>query len=230
MAGVPVLLYHGFGDEPSRYIVSRRAFEMQMRLLSLLRIRVVSVAELAEALRSGRRPRRTVALTIDDGYAEVGDMVEVLDRYGFGATVFLVSETLGGVNDWSHDEQLRGRKILTVEEARSLREHGVELGAHSRSHRELPGLDDAELVEEITSSRRKLERILGEPISSFAYPYGCFDERVVDAVRAAGFASACTVARRPARLDDDPLLLPRVEIRRSDSLSRFFLEVALAGV
>jgi hypothetical protein len=44
-------------------------------------------------------------------------------------------------------------------------------------------------------------------------------------VRRAGFTSACTVEGRLARLSDDPLRVPRIEIERSDSLLRFLLKV-----
>jgi len=220
-----VLLYHAFGDEPSRFVVGRRVFARQMRLLSLLRFRVVPYGELVAALGEGRVPRRTVALTIDDGYAEIAEIAPILERHGFGATVFLISGRLGGVNNWSSDPLLHGRPTLSVEEAVRLRARGIELGAHTRSHVDLRAVDGDTLTTEVEGSRRELEEALGEPMRVFAYPYGGVDERVAEAVRAAGFASACTVVSRRARIDDDPFLIPRIEVKRSDSLLRFLLKV-----
>lgn len=225
--GVPVLLYHAFGEEPSRFVIPLRTFARQLRLLALLGYRVVPYGELAMALRSGSR---TAVLTIDDGYADNGaDAAAVLERRGFGATVFVVSGRLGADNDWSDVPPLRGRPMLAAEDLRRLRGRGLEFGAHTRTHPALPDLGDDELAEEIESSRSELERTLGEPVRSFAYPYGRFDERAVAAVRRAGFASACTTEPRPARVDDDPLLIPRIEIKRSDSLPRFLLKVWFGG-
>ena len=64
---------------------------------------------------------------------------------------------------------------------------------------------------------------------TFAYPYGRLDERAVAAVRDAGYAGACTVRPRLARLDDDPLLIPRIEVRAGDSLLRFAIKLWAGG-
>jgi peptidoglycan/xylan/chitin deacetylase (PgdA/CDA1 family) len=225
--GVPVLLYHAFGDEPSRFVIPTRVFARQMRVLALLGFRVVPYGELADALRAGNR--RTAVLTLDDGYADNAEIAAILERHGFGATVFVVSGRLGGVNDWSDAAPLRDRRLLSVEELVQLRARGFEPGAHTRTHPALPDLDDEAIAPEVDSSRRELEQALGAPVRFFAYPYGRADDRAVAAVRAAGFAGACTTEPRPARLGDDPLLLPRIEIKRSDSLLRFLTKVWFGG-
>jgi peptidoglycan/xylan/chitin deacetylase (PgdA/CDA1 family) len=223
-------MYHAFGDESDRYVVSRRAFARQMRLLSLLRCHVLSLGELGRAIAGGEPvPARSVVLTIDDGYVDAAAVAaETIARHGFRATVFVVTGRLGGVNDWSESEPLRGRQLLSRDELLSLRGRGLELGAHTRSHPDLVGLDDGAIAEEVASSRSDLEEILGEPVRTFAYPYGRVDDRVADAVRAAGFESACTVVPRPAGLDDDPLRVPRIEIEGSDSLLRFLRKLVTA--
>jgi peptidoglycan/xylan/chitin deacetylase (PgdA/CDA1 family) len=228
--GIPVLVYHAFGDEPSRFVVSRRAFARQMRLLSLLRCHVVTFGELAGAIASRRLlPPRTVVLTIDDGYVESRDVAtDAIAQHGYATTIFVVTGRLGGVNDWAEAEPLRGRRLLSQDDIVELRKRGIEFGAHTRSHADLDDLDDLALAEEIASAGTGLEEVLGEPVRMFAYPYGHFDERIVGVVRTAGFEGACTVAPRPACLDDDPLRLPRIEINRSDSLLRFLVKVVFA--
>jgi peptidoglycan/xylan/chitin deacetylase (PgdA/CDA1 family) len=225
--GVPVLLYHAFGEEPSRFVIPPRTFARQLRLLALLGYRVVPYGDLTSALRS---ESRTAVLTIDDGYADNGaDAAALLERRGFGATVFVVTGRLGADNDWSDTPPLRGRPLLAAGDLGRLRARGLEFGAHTRTHPALPDLPDETVAEEIGSSRSELEQALGEPVHSFAYPYGRVDERAVAAVRRAGFVSACTTDPRPARLDDDPFLIPRIEIKRSDSLLRFLLKVWFGG-
>ncbi len=60
----------------------------------------------------------------------------------------------------------------------------AELGWHTWSHRDLTKLSDSELEREVTPPF---------PMRAFAYPYGIFDERVVEAVQGAGFESAYSV-------------------------------------
>lgn len=231
--GVPVLMYHAFGerDEGDRYVISRRALSRQLRLLSLLGYRGVELAEVARCLREGRLPpRRAVAVTIDDGYLDNLEVAEpVLRRHGFPATVFLVSGKLGGVNDWTAEGALASRPLLSVSQARKLRERGIAIGAHTRTHPALPEEGDDAVREQIEGSRRDLEQALGGEISAFAYPFGRFEERAVSAAGEAGFGGACTVEPRLVSLLDDPLRMPRIEVRAGESLPRFLLNVWLGA-
>ena len=231
--GVPVLMYHAFGerDEGDRYVVSRKALSRQLRLLRLLGYRGIHFEELVEALRESRLPPcRAVAITIDDGYLDNLEVAEpVLRRHGFPATVFLVSGKLGGVNDWTDEGALADRPLVTVEQARELRRRGISLGAHTRTHPELPAQSDEAVRAEVGGSRQDLAERLGEEVATFAYPFGLFDERAVEAVGESGFAGACTVEPRLARPLEDPLRVPRVEVRAGDSLPRFLLNVWLGA-
>jgi peptidoglycan/xylan/chitin deacetylase (PgdA/CDA1 family) len=231
--GVPVLLYHAFSDdeEPNRFVISKRVFARQMRLLSLLGFTVLTYDAFVELLRDGRLPPpRTAVLTIDDGYADNGEIAAaILERHGFGATIFLVSGRLGAVNDWSDAAPLRGRELLTVSQIESLRKRGIEFGAHTRTHPCLPDVADETVADEVESSRWDLEEALGIPVRTFAYPYGRLDDRAVAAAERTGFVGACTTDPRLARLDDHPLLIPRIEIRRRDPLWRFLRKVWFGG-
>ena len=224
--GVPVLLYHAFGDDENRFVVGRRTFERQMRLLSFLGWRAIDYEEYATLLAAGELPpARTAVLTIDDGYRDNADIAPVLERHGYAATIFLVSGTLGGENNWSSDDPLHGRPMLSVDEARSLLARGIGFGAHTVTHAALPECRDDALVQEVLESKRQLQLALERPMRTFAYPYGGLDVRSVEAVGRAGFLSACTTEPRLARLDDDPLLVPRIEVKHGDSLRRFLTHV-----
>jgi peptidoglycan/xylan/chitin deacetylase (PgdA/CDA1 family) len=204
---------------------------MQMRLLALLRYRVIGFDELARALREHRLPpRRAAVVTIDDGYRDNREIAQpVLRRHGFAATIFLVSGKLGGINDWTEEGELSGRPLLSLTDVRELRAEGVRFGAHTRSHCSLPEVADDLLAGEIGGSREDLERDLGEEIPVFAYPYGHHDERSAQEVARSGFAGAGTTHPRLVGLDQDPALIPRVEIRSSDSLFRFLDKLRHGG-
>jgi peptidoglycan/xylan/chitin deacetylase (PgdA/CDA1 family) len=203
-----------------------------MRLLAALRYRVVGFEEIARALREGRPlPRRTAAITIDDGYADNFEVAyPVLRRHGFTATLFLISRRLGAEADWSGDPgPTDGRPLLTLEQVRQMRAGGLAVGAHTRTHRPLPELSAEQAAEEVGGSRADLEADLGEPVPTFAYPYGALDEQAVDAVKHASFGGACTTHPRHARFGDDPLLIPRIEVRGTDTTLRFLRKLLLGG-
>ncbi|HEU5253638.1 MAG TPA: polysaccharide deacetylase family protein [Solirubrobacterales bacterium] len=231
--GVPVLMYHAFGegDEGDRFVVPHRALARQLRLLRLLGYRGVHFEDLVDDLRAGRLPpRRAVAITIDDGYRDNLEVAEpVLRRHGFPATIFLVTRRLGGVNDWTEEGALARRPLLSWEEVDRMAGDEIRFAAHTRNHPALPTLSKAEIAEELRGSREDLEAHFGAPVRSFAYPYGELDDEVVEAAGAAGYEAACTVEPRLARLAEDPLRIPRIEVRAGDSLPRFLLNIWLGS-
>ncbi|MBA3496254.1 MAG: polysaccharide deacetylase family protein [Gemmatimonadales bacterium] len=102
---------------------------------------------------------------------------------------------------------------------------GIEFGAHTRSHVALPdvAIEEAEL--EIAGSRADLERTLGRPVRTFAYPFGRVDEAIKDAVKVAGFDAAWgsrSGVSDPAAPD---FALPRIEVRGTDSLLSFAVAI-----
>jgi glycosyltransferase involved in cell wall biosynthesis len=234
-AGVPVLLYHAFGDrdEDDIYVLSKRSFARQMRLLALLRYRLIPAAELARGLREYRLPaRRSAVVTIDDGYADNFEIAfPVLRRHRFEATIYLVSERLGKSNDWNDGGAAKDRPILSRDAIRSMLEDRMEFGSHTLTHCSLPDAAEDAARREVEGSRRDLELALGRPVSTFAYPYGRLDERVAGLVERAGylgaFASHNPVA---ASLGDDPLQIPRIEIRGDDGILRFARKLLLGGL
>ncbi len=231
--GVPVLMYHAFTDSetPSRYVMAKRSFARQMRLLAALRYRAISFEQLGELIRERRPlPRRTVVITIDDGYRDNFEIAHpVLRRHDFAATIFLVSQRLGASNDWGDKGPVNGRPTLSLEQIETMRAEGVHFGAHTRTHCRLSEASHAEIETQIGGSREDLTAALGEEVDTFAYPYGLYNERAVRATGGAGFLAACTTWVRPARLGDDPLRIPRIEVEGTDSTLRFLRRIWLGG-
>jgi hypothetical protein len=71
----------------------------------------------------------------------------------------------------------------------------VTIAAHSISHpRDLGEVEnDGELRREVEGSKRRIEAQLGVPVRYFTYPEGKYDERVMEAVEAAGYGAALTM-------------------------------------
>lgn len=72
------------------------------------------------------------------------------------------------------------RSAITVDELKFLsRNRWVTIGSHTMSHPLLDKLDDADMVYEITESKRILSDLCGYPITAFSYPNGNFTSREV---------------------------------------------------
>jgi peptidoglycan/xylan/chitin deacetylase (PgdA/CDA1 family) len=178
----------------------------------------------ARATRSEPLPRRSVVLTFDDGcrcFAE--QAFPELSSRGMTATLFAVSGELGGSNRWDRAMPAipgateREERLLDTGELRRLADSGIEIGSHSRTHRDLTGCSEEELAAEVAGSRQDLEAALGRPVRTFCYPYGRIDERARAAAVAAGYLAAVGIHANPGARPGDLFALPRMIVNPGES-------------
>ncbi|RMG48968.1 MAG: hypothetical protein D6718_00635 [Acidobacteria bacterium] len=126
-----------------------------------------------------------------------------------------------------------GTSFMTPEQVLALRDAGMTVGAHTRSHPHLDRLPADRLEEEVAGSRADLEAVLDEPVVHFAYPNpgggGRNAGRARRAVASAGFRTAVTSRCFPIRPGQDPLLLPRAGVYAGPSERGLFAVLARCG-
>jgi peptidoglycan/xylan/chitin deacetylase (PgdA/CDA1 family) len=110
--------------------------------------------------------------------------------------------------------------MLTWSELRQVAASGVEVGGHGHDHASLDLLPHREAARQVTTCKRLIEERLEAEVRSFAYPHGHHSPRVREAVRAAGYSSACAVKNARSRADDDLWTLARVMFERDDGVGR----------
>lgn len=217
---VPVLTYHRIGALPSvrtpssnALTIEPRVFAAQMEWLATHGFHAITDRQLLRALDLGTSlPKRPVLITFDDGYADVLHNAEpVLHRLHWAATAFVITDRVGGPDP----------SFLTWRELRDLEHDGFTIGSHTVDHLNLTKLSPAQTWFELRRSRETLERHLGRPVHSFAYPYGAADRDVVGEARTAGYALAFTTRPGDAQSVGRRLLLHRYDIHRSVDLASF---------
>ena len=235
-----ILVYHriaspGFIDASlDDWNVPPRVFEAHVKALTNL-AEIVSLSDLQTKLRSSSSfEKPLVALTFDDGYSNFyTQALPVLQRYHVPATLFVVTDSVGGQAPMAFDRWALKNKQRTSAEAwrpiswseieSCLASGQVTLGSHSHRHLNGKHCDRADLEEEVEQSRSVLISRLGaECASMYAYPYGStrLGHVPVDypyAVRAAGYQLAVTTDLALASPKSDPYLLPRIEAHAMDS-------------
>jgi glycosyltransferase involved in cell wall biosynthesis/peptidoglycan/xylan/chitin deacetylase (PgdA/CDA1 family) len=234
VGGVPILMYHAFsedGNQKSQYILPLRCFSQQMAWLKRLNYRVISLEEyLLYRTNYELLPARSVIITIDDGYKEIATLVSpILKRYGFPATIFIVTDKIGGCNDWTEHDGLQGRQLLTWKEIHQLAHQEIRFGAHTRTHPMLTNISVEDARDEIEGSKAQLESSLNQVISTFAYPFGEFNSTVEALVEQAGFMGGCSVEPGLNTSATPITALRRIEINRSYSLPQFLLCLRLGA-
>jgi peptidoglycan/xylan/chitin deacetylase (PgdA/CDA1 family) len=213
-----ILMYHAVADvsyDPNVLAVSPRRFAGQMAWLTRRGLRGVAVGTLVAAMRAGRA-HGLVGITFDDGYLSVlENAVPELLRRGFTATVFVISDRLGGSNDWDVGTPW---PLLSGAQLGELAAADMEIGSHSATHTRLAGTDISLLTAEVSGSRERLSRIAEAEVRGFAYPYGDMDAAARRAVGDAGYDYACAVGAPRAALG--LLALPRVYVGQRDGPAR----------
>lgn len=104
-------------------------------------------------------------------------------------------------------------RVLSKEELCALAAHPlVTIGAHTTDHVMLRPQPPESQLDSVADSKADLESLLAAEVRHFAYPFGdrpSFDRRSMDAVRRAGFATACSALPGCVTRWSDPLCLPR---------------------
>jgi len=217
---VPIMMYHNvnYTDEPKPNTVSPENFERQMSFLREHRYRVLSLDELVEKIKSGKKiSRKSVVVTFDDGYDDnYSYAFDILRKYEIPATIFIPSDLIGT------------KGYLIWDQVKEMLKNGIHFGSHSRYHSYLPDIPSAGQKEEIEGSKRVLEEELGVEINYFAYPIGGFSEQIKQFVKDAGYKGACATNRGYDRMNKDLFELNRIRFGDNDD-NDFVLWAKLSG-
>jgi peptidoglycan/xylan/chitin deacetylase (PgdA/CDA1 family) len=122
----------------------------------------------------------------------------------------------------------RRSPVLSWSELRRLRDEGVAIAPHTRTHPPLTAVDAATLRDELQGARDDLARELGDCWPALAYPGGFCDSQVVEAARAAGLRLGFTTRRGANPWPTaDRLQLRRINVGRRSGAGRLALQLSL---
>ena len=151
-----------------------------------------------------------------------------LDLERFLAALYLAAEV-----SWSAEQErtLADELLMTWREVRGLRDAGMDVESHTRSHRVLETVPAEELHGELVGSRLDLERELGRPVRALSYPVGHSLRGRPDlraAVAQAGYLVGFSNASGVQRLGDgfDPYDIRRFSLDRDVAVAEFRALVA----
>ncbi len=221
---IPVLMYHSVSQYAApkfkRFAVAPVLFNEHMAYLHQHAYTPMTVTQLIQAYAHGgeKLPDKPVVLTFDDGFSDFyTEVLPVLKRYRFTATLYIVTAFIDATSRWLQKEGEATRPMLTWDQVVSINEAGIECGGHTHTHPELDTLPLAQAQEEIVQCKQLLEKHIGQNVLSFAYPYGYHTEGVKQIVKDAGYTSACAVKYEMSSEATDPFALARLIV--SDDMS-----------
>jgi peptidoglycan/xylan/chitin deacetylase (PgdA/CDA1 family) len=210
-----ILMYHRFGE--SQYpttSIRLDQFEAHLKYLKDQHYTVLPLPEIIEKLQKGETlPEKTVGISIDDAYKTAYTQAwPRLEKAGFPFTVFVATDPLE-----------RGFKdMMSWDEIRYLAKQGVTIGNHTASHPYLETLIPVAAKADIVKAQKRLTEELGKAPQLFAYPFGEYDQRVLEIVKEQGFKAAFLQISGAIGQGSPMLLLPRFPLNEHyGTLDRF---------
>jgi peptidoglycan/xylan/chitin deacetylase (PgdA/CDA1 family) len=155
-------------------------------------------------------PSKSVIITLDDGYRSIYEFAyPLLKRYGYTATLFVYTDFIEA-----------SRNALTWNHLRKLKAAGFEIGSHSISHADLTKKLASEndqtfrsrITNELLTSKKIIDRELKQDTQFFAYPYGNYNQKILDLFPAAGYKLGLTIRTGGNSFIANPLTLKRSQI------------------
>jgi peptidoglycan/xylan/chitin deacetylase (PgdA/CDA1 family) len=227
---IPILMYHSIASMPIGTVtrglnVTPKLFNSQMWLLKKLGYRGLGMEELQPYL-VGEKQGKVVGITFDDGFRNnLTHALPILKKYGHSATCYIISRKVGETIEWDFNKDTLENTLMNKDEIIEWIDEGMEIGAHTQNHVHLADCDVEIAKQEIQQSRSDLETQFNCPINHFCYPYGSYNNKIVDIVNKAGYKTATTTKKGRVEGKVDLLELPRIVIKNRAVLPLFFMKL-----
>ncbi len=133
---------------------------------------------------------KVLTLSYDDGVVQDRRLIDIMNKHGLKGTFNINSGAYlseDAVRPCSTDR-------MKLSEAKELyTDSGHEIAIHGYTHPFLHAIDSAEIIYEITEDRKNIEKDYGTIARGMAYPYGTYNDTVVDVLDKCHIAYARTV-------------------------------------
>jgi peptidoglycan/xylan/chitin deacetylase (PgdA/CDA1 family) len=208
---VPVLLYHRLGPVVADSMTIRTStFAAQLQYLHEHAYTVIPLRRLTDYLtgEAPPPPAKSVVITADDGHQSIyTELFPLIVKYRIPVTLFIYPSAISNAS-----------YALTWPQLNEMQASGlVDIQSHTYWHpnfkREKAHLDATayeKLVDsQLQKSKAVLQRKTGKNIDMLAWPYGIFDDELINHAKKSGYIAGFSLERRPAERGDNMLTLPR---------------------
>ena len=218
---IPILSYHSISNENCPLSLNLTEFEKQLFFFKKNKFESVFFDEIKNL------SSKKFIITFDDGYKDlIINALPLLKKYNFKATCFIVSDLIGKKNVWDEfNSKIKDKELMNLSDIHFWIKNGMCVGSHSKNHKKLTLLNEKDTTDEIINSKDELETLTGKSVNSFCYPYGLYNENIVNIVKEK-YDSAFTTNR--SRFDTarhNKYKLPRLDMGKAISNFKLYLKV-----
>ena len=126
--------------------------------------------------------RKAVTFSFDDGVTQDRRLVQLFNKYGLKCTWNLNSLSLDFPGMIEYQGKTATHDKVSVYEVKALYA-GHEVAVHTTYHPDLVKESDESVIRNVEDDRIFLEKLVGYPIVGMAYPFGTYDDRVVNLLK-----------------------------------------------
>lgn len=223
-ACLPIVMYHGVLDDPSRqgqYVISPAQLEADLQYIQKNGYTTVTMADLLAFVDNGTPlPEKPIMLTFDDGYYNNYLYADpLLERYGMKAVISPVCKWTEFYSDTPGQSDHAIYSHITWEELRAMAASGQwEIQNHSYDmhyceagkrkgtlRRASETVEDyaAALRADLTTAQQHLSTLAGATPTAFTYPYGAMCDEALPIIKELGFRATLTCEGRINRITRD---------------------------
>lgn len=212
-----ILCYHNVPDE------YRFEFASQMDMLR-------RTAHVVSADFEGKLPSKSdsIAITFDDAFESVArNALPELARRSFHSTIFVPVGLIGKVPNWFAEQAaaIFDEPVMTTCQLKALPPSLVTLGSHSTNHLHISQISAKQAEYELGESRQTLAKLIERDVDLFAFPYGAYNEPVIEMCKSAGYKHVFTTVPTHVDTEKPSFVRGRVKVDPSDSRIEFFLKI-----
>ena len=225
---IPILMYHRIATvQNDRNALPLEKFIEQLEYLNDNNFSTITTKQLYDYyINKIPLPPKAVLLTFDDGYEDnFVNALPYLKKYNMSAIVFPIVNWIGKTNSC----ESFGKKTTNTMSTAQLKlwlNSGMEICAHSKTHPFLSACSTKQLNSEINDCKKELEQLLEIPITTFCYPYGNFNQKILQEVSCAKYHCAFAIFENASFDKLNILALPRIGISSRQTLTEFKLKVS----
>lgn len=136
---------------------------------------------------------KIVTFSFDDGVLQDKKLIEILDKYNAKCT-FNINSGLFSIKSKTTNKGLKVvdySKFDKEEVSEVYKNH--EIGGHGLTHLSLTSISLTDAYEQISIDKHNLEQLIHSDVSIFAYPYGNYNDEIIELLKHAGYKAARTV-------------------------------------
>ncbi|PWA12609.1 polysaccharide deacetylase [Pueribacillus theae] len=212
---VPILVYHSIdefsGHGSKELYVTPENFEKQMNYLREHGFTLLTFEQWYEI----DKVNKPIFITFDDGYKNNLNAFAIFQKlknesFKPAGTIFVISDFIGRSNRLSKSDlkMLANSGLFSIQ-------------SHTATHPDLTKIKNYKY--ELKESRDHIQQITEKPVIALAYPYGDFNEKVIEETKKYYLFGLTTTPELFSEkgTKDERYLLPRIYIKYSTTLDEF---------